>query len=159
VVAELQQPHLEKHAQQKLVLLQAQLGRQRHHTHVPKTQVVVVVLQIRKNKGIIKVMSQNVARTRPWQTREEMLVDMALQSAISDPETIRQIRPTVPQQLMPQTRGFIKQELGVMDILSVDRNAPTYRSWVSGAVNMLTRAQMNDDAFTGSGRYSMNNLW
>ena len=104
-------------------------------------------------------MSQNVARTRPWQSREEMLVDMALQSAISDPETIRQTRPTVPQQLMPERRGFTKQELGIMDILTVDRNAPTYRSWVSGAVNMLTRAQMNDDAFTGSGRYSMNNLW
>lgn len=101
----------------------------------------------------------NYRSTRPWQSREEMLVDIALQSAVSDLETIRQTRPVVPQQLFPQNRGFIKQELGVMDILSVDRNAPTYRSWVSGAVNMLTRAQMNDDAFTGSGRYSMNNLW
>ena len=104
-------------------------------------------------------MPQNVARTRPWQSREEMLVDTALQSAVSDPETIRQTRPTVPQQLMPERRGFTKQELGIMDILTVDRNAPTYRSWVSGAVNVLTRSQMTDDAFTGSGRYSMNNLW
>ncbi len=101
----------------------------------------------------------NFRTRRPWQSREEMLVDTALEAAISDPETIRNIRPVVPQQLMPERRGFIKQELGVMDILSVDRNAPTYRSWVSGAVNMLTRAKMNDDAFTGSGRYSMNNLW
>ena len=101
----------------------------------------------------------NHRSTRPWQSREEMLVDIALQSAISDPETIRQTRPTVPQQLMPEHRGFSKQELGVMDILSIDRNTPTYRSWVSGAVNVLTRTQMNDDAFSGSGRYSMNSLW
>jgi hypothetical protein len=51
VVAELQQPHLEKHAQQKLVLLQAQLGRQRHHIHERKTHLVVVAPQIERNNG------------------------------------------------------------------------------------------------------------
>jgi len=101
----------------------------------------------------------NYRSRRPWQSREEMLVDIALQSAISDPDTIRQTRPVVPQQLMPQTRGFAKNELGVIDILSVDRYAPTYRSWVSGAPVMLQRAQMTDDQFSGSGRYSMQSLW
>jgi len=96
---------------------------------------------------------------RPWQSREEMLVDIALDSAVSDPKTIREIRPVVPQQLMPERRGFIKQELGVMDILSIDRSAPTYRSWISGAPVMFQRAQMNDDQFSGSGRYSMQSLW
>lgn len=88
-----------------------------------------------------------------------MLTDVALQSAISDPETIRATRPIVPQQVMPERRGFLKQELGIMDILSVDRYAPTYRSWVSGAPVMFQRAQMNDDEFSGSGRYSMQSLW
>jgi hypothetical protein len=101
----------------------------------------------------------NQRTRRPWQSREEMLVDIALDSAISDPETIRQIRPVVPQQVMPQTRGFIKQELGVEDILSVDRYAPTYRSWVSGAPVMLQRSQLTDDTYSGSGRYSMQSLW
>jgi hypothetical protein len=88
-----------------------------------------------------------------------MLVDIALQSAISDLDTIRATRPIVPQQLMPERRGFLKQELKVMDVLSVDRYAPTYRSWVSGAPVMFQRAQMNDDKFSGSGRYSMQSLW
>lgn len=101
----------------------------------------------------------NQRTTRPWQSREEMLTDVALQSAISDPETIRATRPIVPQQVMPERRGFMKQELGIMDILSVDRYAPTYRSWVSGAPVMFQRAQMNDDEFSGSGRYSMQSLW
>lgn len=101
----------------------------------------------------------NQRTTRPWQSREEMLTDVALQSAISDPETIRATRPIVPQQVMPERRGFLKQELGIMDILSVDRYAPTYRSWVSGAPVMFQRAQMNDDEFSGSGRYSMQSLW
>ena len=101
----------------------------------------------------------NQRTRRPWQSREEMLVDIALQSAVSDPETIRQTRPVVPQQLMPESRGFIKQELGIMDIMSVDRYAPTYRSWISGAPVMLQRAQMMDDQYSGSGRYSMQSLW
>jgi hypothetical protein len=101
----------------------------------------------------------NFRTRRPWQSREEMLVDIALQSAISDLDTIRATRPIVPQQLMPERRGFLKQELKVMDVLSVDRYAPTYRSWVSGAPVMFQRAQMNDDKFSGSGRYSMQSLW
>ena len=101
----------------------------------------------------------NHRSTRPWQSREENLTDLALQNAISDPETIRAIRPVVPQQLMPERRGFLKQELGVMDILSIDRSAPSYRSWVSGAPVMFQRAQLNDDKFSGSGRYSMQSLW
>ncbi len=101
----------------------------------------------------------NFRTRRPWQSREEMLVDIALQSAISDLDTIRATRPIVPQQLMPERRGFLKQELKVMDVLSVDRYAPTYRSWVSGAPVMFQRAQMTDDKFSGSGRYSMQSLW
>jgi len=105
------------------------------------------------------VSVDNFRTRRPWQSREEMLVDIALQSAISDIDTIRAIRPIVPQQVFPESRGFLKQELGVMDVLSVDRYAPTYRSWVSGAPVMFQRAQMTDDKFSGSGRYSMQSLW
>lgn len=95
---------------------------------------------------------------KPWQSRQEMLTDMALQSAISDPETIRAIRPVVPQQLMPQSRGFAKQEMGIMDVLNTDRFAPTYRSWISGAPVMFRNGFM-DDNFEGSSRYSMQGLW
>jgi hypothetical protein len=96
--------------------------------------------------------------SRPWQSRQEVLVDQALQAAISDPETIRKIRPVVPQQLMPESRGFIKQEMSVMDVLSVDRNFPTYRSWQSGAPVMFRDGFMEEN-FSGSSRYSMQGLW
>jgi len=95
---------------------------------------------------------------KPWQSRQEMLVDIALQSNISDPETIRAIRPVVPQQLMPQSRGFAKMEMGIMDVLNTDRFAPTYRSWVSGAPVMFRNGFMEEN-FEGSSRYSMQGLW
>lgn len=85
-------------------------------------------------------------------------MDQALQNAISDPETIRAIRPVVPQQLMPQSRGFAKQELGILDVLNTPRTMPTYRSWVSGAPVMFRNGFMEDN-FEGSSRYSMQGLW
>ena len=95
--------------------------------------------------------------SKPWASRQEMLVDIALESAVSDPETIRQIRPVVPQQLMPERHGFAKRESGLMDVLSLERHNPTYRSWVSGAPVMF-RNGFIDDSFEGSSRYSMQNL-
>lgn len=95
---------------------------------------------------------------KPWGSRQEMLVDLALESAISDPDTIRQIRPVVPQQLMPERYGFAKRESGIMDVLSLQRYTPTYRSWVSGAPVMF-RNGLVDDTYTGSSRYSMQSLW
>jgi len=94
---------------------------------------------------------------KPWQSRQEMLVDIALQSAISDPDTIRKIRPVVPQQLFPETRGMVKQVAGIMDVLSTDRFVPTYRSWISGAPVMFRNGFMEDN-FSGSSRYSMQSL-
>lgn len=93
---------------------------------------------------------------KPWQSRQEMLVDIALQSAISDPETIRQIRPVVPQQLFPETRGFTKQTPDLNSIFSMSRYGVSYRSWVSGMPVMQN--YFNEGEFSGSGRYSMNSL-
>lgn len=95
---------------------------------------------------------------KPNQSHAEMLVDQALQSAISTPEQIRMIRPVVPYQLMPQSRGFSKQELSVLDVLNTPRTAVTRRSWLSGAPVMFRDGFM-DDNFEGSSRYSMQGLW
>lgn len=103
-------------------------------------------------------MAQQMPTERPWQSRSEMLVDMALQSAVSDPDTIRQIRPNQPQELMPPRLGFAKQAISIYDVLSVDRYAPSNRSWVSGAPVMFRNGFM-DDNFSSSGRYSMQSLW
>jgi hypothetical protein len=94
---------------------------------------------------------------KPNQNHSEMLVDQALMSAISDPETIRNIRPSSPQQLMPQRLGFSKQSLSIMDVLTIDRNLPTNRSWLSGAPVMF-RNGFVDDSWEGSSRYSMQSL-
>ena len=82
---------------------------------------------------------------------------MALQNAVSDHDTIQAIRPVVPQQLMPQSRGFVKNEMGIMDVLNTDRYTPTYRSWVSGAPVMF-RNGFIDQGWSGASRYSMQGL-
>ena len=104
-------------------------------------------------------MQQYRQNRRPWQTRQEFLVDIALESAISDPETIRQTRPVVPQQLFPEVRGFIKMEHGIMSVLNTSREVPVYRSWVSGAPVMLHNGSLVDATFTGSDRYTMQPMW
>jgi hypothetical protein len=104
-------------------------------------------------------MQQYRQNRKPWQTRQEMLVDIALESAISDPETIRKTRPVVPMEHMPESRGFAKMEQGIMEILNTSREVPSYRSWVSGAPVMLHNGSLVDDTFTGSSRYSMTPLW
>lgn len=103
-------------------------------------------------------MAQQMPTERPWQSRSEMLVDMALQSAVSDPDTIRQIRPSHPMELMPRRDGFAKQTMTIYDVLNVDRYAPSNRSWVSGAP-IAFRDGFMDDNFSSSGRYSMQSLW
>ena len=96
---------------------------------------------------------------KPWQTRQEFLVDLALDSAISDPETIRQTRPIVPMEVFPERRGVTKNEHGIMSILNTSREVPVYRSWVSGAPVMLHNGSLVDDTFSGSDRYTMQPMW
>ena len=104
-------------------------------------------------------MQQYRQNKRPWQTRQEFLVDIALESAISDPETIRNTRPVVPQVLFPEVRGFTKMEHGIMSVLNTSREVPAYRSWVSGAPVMLHNGSLVDDTFSGSDRYTMQPMW
>lgn len=86
-----------------------------------------------------------------------MLVDLALENALSTPEQIRAIRPVVPQQLMPDTRGA-RQVPGIREVLNLDRYGVGNRSWVSGAPVMFRNGQMVDNSFSGSTRYSMQAL-
>lgn len=93
---------------------------------------------------------------KPWQSYEEYLVDQALEAAISDPKTIRAIRPAQPQELFPKTRGFSKQAASIQDILSVDRYAASNRTRLSGMP--VRREKLTEDDWTGTGRYSMEAL-
>lgn len=94
---------------------------------------------------------------RPWQSFQEMQIDRALTAAISDPETIRSIRPMHPQDPFPERRGFQKQSMNIETVMNIDRYVATNRSWLSGMPVM--RSMLNDDAYMGSSRYSMNALW
>ena len=93
---------------------------------------------------------------KPWQSHEEFLVDRALEAAISDPKTIREIRPAHPQVLFPETRGMIKMVAGINDILSINRYAASNRSWLSGMP--VRRTELDSGEWTGTGRYSMESL-
>ena len=93
---------------------------------------------------------------RPWQTRQEYLVDIALQSAISDPETIRNTRPVVPTQLFPDRFGFSREEPSIMSIMNIDRYMVSNRSWVSGMPVM--ESSFSEGGIDGTGRYSMSSL-
>lgn len=83
---------------------------------------------------------------------------MALQTAISDPDTIRQIRPIHPQQLFTVREGYAKQTMGIMDVLNIDRYTASNRSWVSGAPVMFRDGTFMEENFSSSSRYSMQSL-
>jgi hypothetical protein len=83
---------------------------------------------------------------------------MALQTAISDPDTIRQIRPVHPQQLFTVREGYAKQTMGIMDVLNIDRYTASNRSWVSGAPVMFRDGTFMEENFSSSSRYSMQSL-
>lgn len=89
---------------------------------------------------------------RPWQTHEEHLTDMAIQSATVAPD---QIRAWEPRELFPETRGVMKQEATVMDILYFNRYAASNNALISG---FPVRSSFVDDSWSGSGRYSMEAL-
>ena len=89
---------------------------------------------------------------KPWQSFQEMQVDRALESAISDPETIRQIRPNYPQQLNPERTGFGKQVLDIHTVMNLNRYVATNRSWLSGMPVM--KSSLMGDEYSGSSRNS-----
>ena len=93
---------------------------------------------------------------KPWQSRQEYLTDMALESASMPVEAIQAIRPQGQQYLFPETRGIAKQIPTIMEVLNVDRYAASNRSWVSGMPVMGN--DFNSGEFSGSGRYSMEAL-
>lgn len=94
-----------------------------------------------------------VAVSKPWQSFQEYQVDRALEAAISDPETIRQIRPMHPQDPFPPRLGFSKQVLDITTVMGINRYVATNRSWLSGMPVM--RSELYGDEYSGSSRNAM----
>ena len=87
---------------------------------------------------------------RPWQSHQDFLVNRALEAAISDPETIRNIRPMHPQQAFPSRTGFAKQALDIHTVMNINRYVASNRSWLSGMPVM--KSSLMGDEYSGSSR-------
>lgn len=93
--------------------------------------------------------------SRPWQSYEEYQTEQALAAAVSDLDTIRSIRPAHPRELFPESRGIVKQEPGIFDILDVNRYTASNSGLLSG---FPVRNTLVEDSWSGAGRYSMEAL-
>lgn len=94
---------------------------------------------------------------KPWQSFQEMQIDRALEAAISDPETIRSIRPLHPMELFPERFGYSRQAADINTVLNTNRYIATNRSWLSGMPVM--RSELYGDEYSGSGRNTMEPVW
>lgn len=90
---------------------------------------------------------------RPWQSREEFLVDVALEAARSTDDAIRTVRPPVNAELFPERRGFAQESHTIESVLNIDRWTPTNRSWLSGIV--VRPSIISDHSWSGTARNSM----
>jgi hypothetical protein len=102
-------------------------------------------------------------RSRPWQSRAEYLVDDALMRArAGTDDEIRNMRPlAAPQELFPARTGFMKNDWTVTEVMNIDRQTPSYRSWISGMPSM--KSSLADPNIVpgaeGSTRNSMGAMW
>lgn len=102
-------------------------------------------------------MGQPTIMPKPWQSFQEMQVDRALEAAISDPETIRKIRPLYPIEAFPERLGFAKREMDIQTVLNTGRYVASNRSWLSGMPVM--RSEIYGDEYSGSGRNTTEPIW
>jgi len=93
--------------------------------------------------------------SKPWQSRSEYLVDLALESALAaTPEELREMRPVAaPQNPFPERRGYAKSEWNINEVMNIDRYNPTYRTWMSGMPVMPS--VMSDQSWSGTARNAM----
>lgn len=93
--------------------------------------------------------------TGPWALRSEYLVDQALRNALeATPAQLRTMRPAAsPQALFPKRTGFAKGEWTINEVLNIDRQTPSYRSWISGIPAMPS--VLSDYTWSGSSRNAL----
>ena len=87
----------------------------------------------------------------PWAGRNELAVSDTLQLMSIPAEQIAAIRPPVPYVLFPdQELGFVPEALTIFDVLNVDRWSPRQRSWLSPTIQPSTRADYQEQAWSGT---------
>ncbi len=101
--------------------------------------------------------AQAIIGRKPWTSREEELTSRAMEMALAPREVLQDFtnRP-----LFPRRRGFDTAQPTIEDVLNVSRWAgPQNNRWISGAPNMIQRAEIEDTSWAGGERYSMRSLW
>lgn len=93
----------------------------------------------------IRPWVQGVRLNRPWQTNEERLTGLALESALlSDkPDFIRSLAPN-NRPLFPPRFGYSQHVIGISDVIHLDRSMVRARYDYTGSVS----------GYAGSERYS-----
>lgn len=88
---------------------------------------------------------------RPWQGRNEFAASEAMALMSIPSEEIAQIRPPVPYVLFPEEElGFVHQPLTIIDVLDTERWSPRIRSWLSPTIKPNTRADYQEQAWSGT---------
>lgn len=89
---------------------------------------------------------QGVRLNRPWQTNEQRLTGLALESALlmDKADFIRQLTPN-NRPLFPPRFGYDQHVIGIKDVVHLDRGAVRARYDFTGSVS----------GYAGSERYSM----
>lgn len=87
---------------------------------------------------------------RPWQSREEMLVDIAMENALAAPERLRAMGP--PEWAIPPVVGPHRTAT-IEDVLGISRNMRNNRTWLSGMP--VRRSIMSDQAWSGTARNAL----
>lgn len=89
---------------------------------------------------------------KPFQSREEMAVDIALNNALMGPELLRQTQSdSLPP--VPNKERLTHSILTIEDALGLDRNFRNKRAWLSGMP--VRPAVVTDQSWSGGGRNFM----
>lgn len=87
---------------------------------------------------------------KPWQSREEMLVDIAMENALASVDHLRAMGP--PEWARPV--GAVQHHAATIeDVLGLDRRARNNRSWLSGMP--VRRSVMSDQSWSGTARNAL----
>lgn len=90
---------------------------------------------------------------RPWKDRREIQASETLRLMSIPSEQIAQIRPPVPYVLFPDEElGFVNHPLTIEDVLDTGRWSPQIRSWLSPTIRPTTRADYQENAWSGTAR-------
>ena len=90
---------------------------------------------------------------RPWAGNNEFAASETLALMAISSEEIAAIRPPVPYVLFPDEElGFVHQPLTIDEVLDTDRWSPRLRSWLSPTIKPNTRADFQENAWSGTAR-------